>query len=146
MTKEDIKKAVLTGIVGGFTAALSLLLLVWAFVKITDWYNDYQRQKENERIESTLPDRRSGSRCPECRSTNVAQIVYGYPAKGWGALAEDKKSNFHGCFLPMNPKKYHCNDCKYEWGSFRKQTKSDKCARSLTNSIANYDEAVIWLL
>ena len=75
-------------------------------------------------IEShTMHDSRSGDICPKCQSKNVANIVYGYPAKGWGALAEDKKSYFHGCALPKNPKKYHCNDCKYEWGSIEEVTR-----------------------
>ena len=131
MTKEDIKKSVLIGVVGGFTAAVSLLGLVWAYIEITDWYKEYQRKETIERIESPSPDRRSGSHCPKCQSTNVAKIVYGYPAKGWRALAEDKKSSFHGCVLPMNPKKYHCNDCKYDWGSFRKRIKNKKDDRQI---------------
>ena len=69
-------------------------------------------------VELAKRDKRGGDICPKCQSKNVANIVYGYPAKGWGALAEDKKSYFHGCVLPKNPKEYHCNDCKYEWGGF----------------------------
>ena len=49
---------------------------------------------------TSILDSRSRDICPKCQNKNVANIVYGYPAKGWGAPAKDKKSYFHGCVLP----------------------------------------------
>jgi uncharacterized membrane protein YhaH (DUF805 family) len=104
---------------------LILILMIGAIYWENSWY--IQRHKSLYSSPDTTPklESRSGDICPKCQSNNVANIVYGYPAKRWGALAEDKKSYFHGCVLPKNPKKYHCNDCKYEWGWFRKRTKKD---------------------
>ena len=98
------------GRIGRFNYLLSYLEYSWCL----------QRHKDLCSItgEPSKHDKLGGAFCPKCLSTNVAKIVYGYPAKGWGALAEDKKSYFHGCVIPRNPKKYHCNDCKYEWGGF----------------------------
>ena len=41
MTKDDIKKSIIVGIVSGFTAALTLLFVVWAHTVIIHWYRDY---------------------------------------------------------------------------------------------------------
>ena len=123
MTKEDIKKSVLIGVVGGLTAAVSLLALVWAYIEITDWYKEYQRKEAIERIESTPPDRRSGSNCPECNSADIGRYFYGL----WSPDAADSATIMAvncgllipgGCVFSKTNPKYKCNRCDYKWGNF----------------------------
>jgi ribosomal protein L37AE/L43A len=123
VTKEDIKKSVLIGVVGGFTAAVSLLGLVWAYIEITDWYKEYQRKEAIERIESTPPDRRSGSNCPECKSADVGRYFYGL----WSPAVADSATIMAvncgllipgGCVFSKTNPKYKCNRCDYKWGNF----------------------------
>ena len=45
MTKEDIKKAVLTGVIGGITGAVTVLVLIWAYIFLGDWYKEYKKGK-----------------------------------------------------------------------------------------------------
>jgi len=45
MTKEDKKKAVLTGIVSGITTAITLLVLTWTYIEVMDWYRDYREKQ-----------------------------------------------------------------------------------------------------
>lgn len=44
MTKEDIKKSILIGVVSGFTATITLLFAVWVHTLILDWYRDYKEK------------------------------------------------------------------------------------------------------
>ena len=131
---------------------LGLFALSWGYWEYLGYRFEqdplfYYKPRKCMDLDSETPpviDKRSGDFCPMCQSRNVANIVYGYPAKGWGALAEDKKSSFHGCVLPMNPKKYHCNDCKYDWGSFRKRTKrTDKIYKEIVRLLKNNHIAII---
>lgn len=123
MKKDDIKKAVLTGIVGGITAAVTILVLLWAYIIIIDWYKDYKQQQETERIASILPDKRSGDFCPKCKSTDVGEFFYGYYKQGENDSIDDAvRSNRlipGGCILDGGNPKYRCNSCYYEWGNYR---------------------------
>lgn len=47
MTKDDWKKAVVTGITAGVVGAVTLLTLTLCYIKITDWYREYKRSKVN---------------------------------------------------------------------------------------------------
>ena len=116
--KLSKKALVFNTLMNGKWLILVLLLIIGIIYLEHSWC--LQRHKDLCSItgEPSKHDKLGGAFCPKCLSTNVAKIVYGYSAKGWGALAEDKKSYFHGCVIPRNPKKYHCNDCKYEWGGF----------------------------
>jgi hypothetical protein len=123
MTKEDINKSVLTGIVGGITAAVTILVLLWAYIFLTDWYKDYKQQKEAERIASIPPDKRSGDFCPKCKSTDVGNFFYGYYKQGENDSIDNAvRSNRlipGGCILDGSNPKYRCNSCYYEWGNYR---------------------------
>ena len=123
MKKDDIKKAVLTGIVGGITAAVTILVLLWAYIIIIDWYKDYKQQQETERIASILPDKRSGDFCPKCKSTDVGNFFCGYYKQGENDSIDDAvRSNRlipGGCILDGSNPKYRCNSCYYEWGNYR---------------------------
>ena len=123
MKKDDIKKAVLTGIVGGITAAVTILVLLWAYIFLTDWYKDYKQQKETERIASIPLDKRSGDFCPKCKSTDVGKFFYGYYKQGENDSIDNAvRSNRlipGGCILDGSNPKYRCNSCYYEWGNYR---------------------------
>ena len=120
MKKDDIKKAVLTGIVGGITAAVTILVLLWAYY-LTDWYKDYKQQKEAERIASIPPDKRSGDYCPECKSSDVGKYFYGLYKPGANDSTDEavrsKKLIPGGCIYYETNPKYKCNSCSYEWGN-----------------------------
>lgn len=122
MTKEDIKKSVLTGIVGGITTAITILVLLWAYIFITDWYKDYKQQKETERIASIPPDKRSGDYCPECKSSDVGKYFYGLYKPGANDSTDEavrsKKLIPGGCIYYETNPKYKCNSCSYEWGNY----------------------------
>ena len=121
MKKDDIKKAVLTGIVGGITAAVTILVLLWAYY-LTDWYKDYKQQKETERIASIPPDKRSGDYCPECKSSDVGKYFYGLYKPGANDSTDEavrsKKLIPGGCIYYETNPKYKCNSCSYEWGNY----------------------------
>ena len=123
MTKEDIKKSVLTGIVGRITAAVTILVLLWAYIFIIGWYKDYKQQKEAERIASILPDKRSGDFCPKCMSSDIGEFFYGYYKQGENDSIDNAvRSNRlipGGCILDGSNPKYRCNSCYYEWGNYR---------------------------
>lgn len=122
MTKEDINKSVLTGIVGGITAAVTILVLLWAYIFLTDWYKDYKQQKEAERIASIPPDKRSGDFCPKCKSTDVGNFFYGYYKQGENdSIGDAVRSNRlipGGCIYYETNPKYKCNSCTYVWGNY----------------------------
>ncbi len=122
MTKEDINKSVLTGIVGGITAAVTILVLLWAYIFLTDWYKDYKQQKEAERIASIPPDKRSGDFCPKCKSTDVGNFFCGYYKQGENdSIGDAVRSNRlipGGCIYYETNPKYKCNSCTYVWGNY----------------------------
>ena len=105
---------------------LILFLIIGAIYLENSWF--IKRHKSLYSISETPLelDNSRGDFCPNCQSRNVTKIVYGYPAKRRKILVKDKKSYFYGCILPPNPQKYHCNDCKYDWGSYRKRIKNRK--------------------
>ena len=42
MTKEDYKKAIVTGAVMGVVGAITGFLLIWAYIEIPIWYRSYR--------------------------------------------------------------------------------------------------------
>ena len=57
MTKDDIKKSIIIGVVSGFTAALTLVFAVWAHTVIIHRYRDYSERIGIERGASSHCDR-----------------------------------------------------------------------------------------
>ena len=58
--------------------------------------------------------------CPRCGSTDVASILWGYPAFGEQLerdLDEDRVV-LGGCILEDDSPKWHCNNCKKEFGHY----------------------------
>ena len=56
-------------------------------------------------------------KCPECSSSSVAVILWGYP--DMSAIQEklDKKEiALGGCYVTDNDPKWECNDCNHQWG------------------------------
>jgi hypothetical protein len=56
--------------------------------------------------------------CPECKSSSVALIFWGYPADmEWYLKACDTKEiTPGGCCVSDNDPKWECNDCFFQWG------------------------------
>ena len=55
--------------------------------------------------------------CPECKSKNVAWILWGYP--NMDAIQEqlDKgEITLGGCIITDNDPKWECNVCNHMWG------------------------------
>lgn len=50
MTKEDIKKSILTGIISGVAAAFTLLVSLWLYITVTDWYKSYKTHKMQQEM------------------------------------------------------------------------------------------------
>jgi hypothetical protein len=116
----EIKKSVLTGIVSGITSAVTILILLWTYIYIEDWYKDYKRKLDTERIASTPPDKRSGDYCPMCKSKDVSRFIYGLRAANDSATLDDERKQKiirGGCVLSSKSPKYICNSCSYEWGN-----------------------------
>ena len=123
MKKEDFKNLILMGIIAGLTSVIVCCVLVFSVMQLYDLYGDYRNKLAEERYESTPPDRRSGSFCPECKSTDVGRYVYGYlEPHPDSATAQAMRSGFiigGGCAFAETYPKYKCNRCNYEWGNFK---------------------------
>ena len=123
MTKEDVKKAVLTGIICGLTTVVTIYVSAFTYVKVGEWYREYERERAEKKIDSTPPDRRSGSFCPKCKSKDVGRYVYGY----WEPYADSVTAQAvrsglligGGCAFDETYPKYKCNRCNYKWGNFK---------------------------
>jgi len=57
--------------------------------------------------------------CPNCKGTNIAEIMYGYPSsKFLDELKKDEnkgKYQLRGCCVSGNDPNYCCNDCGEEF-------------------------------
>lgn len=53
--------------------------------------------------------------CPQCHSTNVANILYGMPTSKAMKEAAMGKIVLGGCVIGINNPQFHCNDCEYRW-------------------------------
>ena len=66
--------------------------------------------------------------CPNCKGTNVAEIMYGYPSsKFLDDLKKDEneeKYQLGGCCISNDDPKYSCNDCGHLFG-FREYCDED---------------------
>jgi len=58
---------------------------------------------------------RSYKKCPNCNSTNVVPIMYGYP--GPEAVADSDKGRVHlgGCIVDIMQPDLYCKDCDCKW-------------------------------
>jgi hypothetical protein len=54
--------------------------------------------------------------CPECKSTQVLEIVYGYPGPDMAKDAEDGKIVLGGCCISDDDPKWRCSECGHSWG------------------------------
>ena len=120
MTKDDREKAILIGVVGGITAAITALTLLFGYIEITERYNEYQQEQYVMKMESTPPDNRSGDFCPMCGSTDVCRYLYGLLYRDSVIIEKERNHEIKlgGCTLsPTNPR-YKCNWCSYKWGNY----------------------------
>ena len=56
-----------------------------------------------------FPDPRA---CPECKSTGIKRLIYGFPD---GPLSEEEEEDYKlgGCMV--REEQWHCGDCGHEW-------------------------------
>ena len=58
--------------------------------------------------------------CPECKSKNITETIYGLPAvppdKELQKEIDTGRVEFGGCCIYPESKRFHCNDCLFEWG------------------------------
>lgn len=45
MTKEDIKKAILSGIASGITIVITAFILIWVQTELSSWYREYKEEQ-----------------------------------------------------------------------------------------------------
>lgn len=93
-------------------------------VKIRDYsdYVDYLTSELELERKGLMNDDRGGDFCPACGSKSVAKICYGYydsETNIWKEELDSKKIVLGGCQVSDGAKRFHCNDCKYEWGSLK---------------------------
>ena len=57
-------------------------------------------------------------KCPECSSSSVAKILWGYyeDVNSLDDALEKKEIVLGGCCVTDNDPKYKCNDCNHQWG------------------------------
>ncbi len=66
--------------------------------------------------------------CPNCNSSNIAEIIWGLP-RFTPELAESLKKKeivAGGCTITGNDPKWECNDCNHRWGNAEHNDDSDK--------------------
>ncbi len=56
--------------------------------------------------------------CPNCNSTNFAEIFWGYPGdmKEIQDALDKKEIVLGGCIVTDHDPKWECNDCNHRWG------------------------------
>ena len=57
-------------------------------------------------------------KCPECSSSSIAKILWGYyeDVDSLDDALEKKEIVLGGCCVTDNDPKYECNDCGNQWG------------------------------
>ena len=58
--------------------------------------------------------------CPKCNSKNIAEILWGLP--NFIEIKDDLEAGkifLGGCCVTDESSKWHCNDCKHEWGKVK---------------------------
>jgi len=58
--------------------------------------------------------------CPQCGSSSIASIMYGYPAFGeeLGRRLEAKEIVLGGCVITPGCPRWHCHDCGRRFGRY----------------------------
>ena len=58
--------------------------------------------------------------CPKCKSSDITETIYGLPAGPPGEELQKEidagRVEFGGCTIFPESKRFHCNDCLFEWG------------------------------
>lgn len=66
--------------------------------------------------------------CPQCNSSSIAKILWGYPADmdSLKESLEKKEIVLGGCIVTENDPKYECNECNYQWNETKTKNNLDK--------------------
>ena len=59
-------------------------------------------------------NRRYGNQCPECRSTAIVSILYGYPSREFLGRRRDDPV-LGGCIVDDDSPDWHCKDCGHQF-------------------------------
>ena len=56
--------------------------------------------------------------CPNCKSTQICEILYGYMDMTDDLQKEIDQGSIKlgGCIIGINSPKYNCNQCLHQWG------------------------------
>jgi len=56
--------------------------------------------------------------CPQCKSTSIAEILWGFPPNSDFLRDEikQKKIVLGGCIITDNDPQWECNSCHHRWG------------------------------
>lgn len=59
-----------------------------------------------------------GMKCPNCHSSNIAEILWGLPVdmKAIEKEIKDEKIVLGGCLISGHDPKWQCNKCQTQWG------------------------------
>jgi YgiT-type zinc finger domain-containing protein len=60
---------------------------------------------------------RSRKQCPRCGSSNVAEILYGYPSPELMERRRDEPIVLGGCEIHPDGPAWRCLECGEEWGA-----------------------------
>jgi len=65
--------------------------------------------------------------CPNCNSSSVAEIFWGYPADmdSLKEKLEKKEIVLGGCVVSDNDPKWECNNCNHRWNSENDSNNTD---------------------
>jgi hypothetical protein len=56
--------------------------------------------------------------CPKCGSNRPIPIEYGEPGSEMEKAWEEGRIQLGGCCIESDSPKWHCKDCKHEWGFY----------------------------
>jgi len=57
--------------------------------------------------------------CPKCKSKKITETLYGLirePDEKLQKEIDDERIELGGCCISPDSKRFHCNDCYFEWG------------------------------
>ena len=79
--------------------------------------------------------------CPNCKGTNVAEIMYGYPSsKFLDDLKKDEnkgKYQLGGCCISNDDPAFSCNDCGFLFGNREDEESERRSGKYSNNSQEN---------
>ena len=101
--------------------ALMLMLCGCKRKNLSDVINLHEPPTVKEGLHSSDIDNNNGDKCPRCSSHDIGRWEFGLAPPISNEEIESGRVHFGGCIVDENAPRYHCNDCNYNWGSWRMQ-------------------------